>query len=296
MNKILQNLIVAGLALSMVGCGGNKETESVSSSSTSTDKTEQVASEENSKTTSTEKKTDTSSSEENSTTSEDDDEPLTPKEQKAQESGYVADKSQFPKGEYYVAKSGMHVRKRTSVDSTEVYSGFPIGTVLEITSTKNGEDDSSTVWGKIKSPVSGWICIADTANCYLMTPEEWAESGMSVNEQIEDVASASAQTHVEENEDGTPAKSGTVTVQVVIEWQGSALEHVDEIGPLTLSLTDPDGTVTATLSADNDWSTKFKIDRGVEFTCNLDFSEYPFITEFDYKWNASTGVFTYIVS
>ncbi|MDO4468188.1 MAG: hypothetical protein Q4C49_14495 [Bacillota bacterium] len=296
MNKILQNLIVAGLAISMVGCGGNKEKESVSSPTTSTDKTEEVKKQENTKTTETEEKKTTTSNTSKETSLDDEDDPITPKEQKAKEQGYVADKSKFPKGEYYIAKSGMHVRKRTSVESTEVYTGFPVGTVLQITSTKNGEKDPSTVWGKINSPVSGWICIADTQNCYLMTPEEWEASGMSVKEPVGNGASATVETTAEPNEDGSTSNLGTVTVQVVIQWEGQAKEHEDEIGPLELTLTDPDGPATATLSAENGWSTKFKIARGVEFVCNIDFSEYPFITEFDYKWNASTGVFTYIVS
>lgn len=315
MNKILQSLVVAGLALSMVGCGGDKEVESVSSTA-SKDKTEEVKNntsekenEKETETTSSKKKTSSTSKKNTSKDEEDDDEPLTPKEQK--EAGFVVDKSKFPKGEYYIAATGMHVRKRTSVNSTAVYRGLNVGDVVEVSSTKTGEDDPSTVWGKIKSPVSGWICIADKAHCYLMTPEEWAEENGTNTKQLEavyneetgnaDIKASSEEYETsgyELDEDGTQlvGKDKTVTVLVEIEWQGAAKDNLSDVGDLQLTLHDNEGPCTVTLNADNNWSAKFKLAKGVAFWCELDFSEYPFITEFDYKWNVSTGVFTYYVS
>lgn len=317
MNKILQSLVVAGLALSMVGCGGDKEVESVSSTA-SKDKTEEVKNntsekenEKETETTSSKKKTSSTSKKNTSKDEEDDDEPLTPKEQKEKEAGFVVDKSKFPKGEYYIAATGMHVRKRTSVNSTAVYRGFNVGDVVEVSSTKTGEDDPSTVWGKIKSPVSGWICIADKAHCYLMTPEEWAEENGTNTKQLEavyneetgnaDIKASSEEYETsgyELDEDGNQlvGKDKTVTVLVEIEWQGAAKDNLSDVGDLQLTLHDNEGPCTVTLNADNNWSAKFKLAKGVAFWCELDFSEYPFITEFDYKWNVSTGVFTYYVS
>ncbi|MBQ0066280.1 MAG: hypothetical protein KBT48_11005 [Firmicutes bacterium] len=309
MKKFLQGLIIAALSFAMIGCGGKKE-EAASSSSTasaSKDKTEEKQS-SSSKTESEDKTT----SEEKS--KDDEDDVLTPKEKKEKEQGFVADKSKFPKGEYYVAASGMHVRKRTNVSSTAVYANFPVGTVLQITSVKTGEADPSTVWGKIKSPVSGWICIADKAHCYLMTPEEWAEENKETttiekvdvkteNGEVVETRPANGTAETVDDSDvpaedkpASTGKNNTVKVKVEIIWEGAALENVDQIGPLDFTLTDNEGPASTVLSAANDWSATFLIAKGVEFYCSLDFSKYSFITQYECKWNVSTGVFTYIVS
>lgn len=95
---------------------------------------------------------------------------------------------------------------------------------------------------------------------------------------------------------GGVASTGYVTVVVSIQWSGDALKNIHRVPQLPVSMTDPEGTASAYLSPANNWSTKFRVRKGVEFNCWLDLRKYPFIKSCTDSWNQKTNQFTYYVS
>lgn len=286
MKKILQQLLVAALALSMIGCGSKKEEEPVTTAPASSDKKEMKE----------DKKVDEEIDEVDEEKTAEEDEPLTPKQQKekAKESGALADKDKFPSGEYFIVRPGLHVRKRTTVESTPVMDSFPVGTCVEFSSTKSGVDDPTTIWGKINSPVEGWLCIADYDTCYLMNKQEWEESSLKDKTEIFGFIIDDSEIDDESKADITNS-DGSVTINVKVEWSKDALENKDQVDSLSMCLTDYSGPTYVSLSEENDWSQKFMLRKGTTFTCELDTSDYPFIINCDARWNVSTCEYIFTI-
>lgn len=99
-----------------------------------------------------------------------------------------------------------------------------------------------------------------------------------------------------EEASGGASGDGYVTVYVSIVWQGEALKNVDRVPSLNVALHDPEGTATTTVYPSTNWSTKFRVRKGVEFECWMDLRQYPFITKWDNTWDPHTCQFVYYLS